>query len=466
MTDDPHAASVAPTRRVRRALASRFSLLDDKADDAVIDESLRGAVELKGSTPWILMLAIFIASIGLNVNSTAVIIGAMLVSPLMGPIMGIGYGFGIYDFALIRKSLLNLGIATAISLLTSTVYFLLTPLSGAQSELLARTSPTIWDVLIALFGGLAGAIGATRKEHSNVIPGVAIATALMPPLCTAGYGLANSNWSYFIGALYLFAINSVFIAVATAVLIEVFRLPRRQFVDRNAGRRMKALLLVITLATALPSVYLAIKLVGNEIFNNKARQFVRSQFQIDRVYVADSRTDPVKRRIDVTLIGEPIGATQLKLIESRLDEAGLSGASIAVHQAGDNHVDVASLKAGIVTDLLKESQREVSERNQTIDKLRQELASRATWTAQAGDIARELQAQYPSFDHIVVGSGLEPSSAASSPDVQVALLSATSSKPVGAEELRRIEAWFKVRTRSAAVRLLIDGPPKRAPRHS
>jgi uncharacterized hydrophobic protein (TIGR00271 family) len=465
MNEDSSAASVAPPHRIRRALASRFSLLDDKAEDAVIDDSLRAGVELKGATPWILMLAIFIASIGLNVNSTAVIIGAMLVSPLMGPIMGVGYGFGIYDFALIRKSLLNLGIATAISLLTSTIYFLLTPLSGAQSELLARTSPTIWDVLIALFGGLAGAIGATRKGHSNVIPGVAIATALMPPLCTAGYGLANSNWSYFLGALYLFAINSVFIAVATAVLIEVFKLPRREFVDRNAGRRMKALLLVITLGTALPSVYLAIKLVGNEIFNNKARQFVRSQFQLERVYVADSKTDPVKRRIEVTLIGEPVDDTRLKLIESRLDEAGLAGASIAVHQAGDNHVDVASLKAGIVTDLLKESQREVSERNQTIEKLRRELASRATWAAQSGDIARELQAQYPYFDHIVVGNGLEPASAASSPDQQVALLSATSSKTVGTQDQRRIEAWFKIRTKASAVRLLIDSPHDRSRRH-
>jgi len=153
--------------RFRHSLAARFSLQEDKAHDDLIDESLRNGVELRGATPWVLIFAIFIASVGLNVNSTAVIIGAMLVSPLMGPIMGIGYGIGIYDFPLIRKSLLNLGIATLISLLTSTLYFLLTPLSEAQSELLARTTPTIWDVLIALFGGLAGIVGATRKEKST-----------------------------------------------------------------------------------------------------------------------------------------------------------------------------------------------------------------------------------------------------------------------------------------------------------
>lgn len=188
-------SSSNPAARSWHGFLNRFSLLDDKADDTMIDESLRAGVELRGATPWILMFAIFVASIGLNVNSTAVIIGAMLISPLMGPIMGIGYGIGIYDFALIRKSVGNLLIATLISLLTSTVYFALSPLTEAHSELLARTSPTIWDVLIALFGGFAGIIGVTRKEKTNVIPGVAIATALMPPLCTAGYGLANGNWA-------------------------------------------------------------------------------------------------------------------------------------------------------------------------------------------------------------------------------------------------------------------------------
>ena len=169
-------------------LAERLSLTDDKADDDVIDSRIRGDVEMRGSNLWILMFAILVASIGLNVNSTAVIIGAMLISPLMGPIMGIGYGTGINDYELIRRSLKNLFIATLIALLTSTLYFLISPLSTAQSELLARTTPTLWDVLIGFFGGLAGIVGATRKEKSNVIPGVAIATALMPPLCTAGFG--------------------------------------------------------------------------------------------------------------------------------------------------------------------------------------------------------------------------------------------------------------------------------------
>jgi uncharacterized hydrophobic protein (TIGR00271 family) len=252
-----------PSPSLRAAIAHRFSLLEDKADDAEIDRSLRAGVELRGATPWILMFAIVIASVGLNTNSTAVIIGAMLVSPLMGPIVGLGYGIGIVDFALVRRSLANLAIAAGISLLTSTLYFMLTPLDEAQSELLARTTPSLWDVLIALAGGLAGIIGQTRREKSNVIPGVAIATALMPPLCTAGYGLANGNWSVFGGAFYLFSINCVFIAFAAVVVIEFLRLPHREFIDPRRGRRVKATLLCIVIATGLPSIYLAARLVDN-----------------------------------------------------------------------------------------------------------------------------------------------------------------------------------------------------------
>ena len=189
--------------RLSHALADRFSLFADKAEDVEIERRIRDGVELSGATPWVLIFAIFVASVGLNVNSTAVIIGAMLISPLMGPIMGAGLGVAIYDFELVKRAISNLGIATAISLIVSTLYFSISPLQDAQSELLARTTPTVWDVLIAIFGGLAGIVGATRQEKSNVIPGVAIATALMPPICTAGFGIVSGQWNFVGGALYL-----------------------------------------------------------------------------------------------------------------------------------------------------------------------------------------------------------------------------------------------------------------------
>ena len=205
--------------RIKTAFVSRFSRRTDQADDDQIDHNIRSGVELNGTYLWTLMCAILIASIGLNINSAVVVIGAMLISPLMGPIMGIGYGVGIYDFRLIHKALKNLAIATIISFITSAIYFYVTPLNEAQSELLSRTSPNIWDLLIAVFGGLAGIIGLTRKEKSNVIPGVAIATALMPPVCTAAYGFVHGNMSYFLGASYLFLLNCIYIALSSVLVV-------------------------------------------------------------------------------------------------------------------------------------------------------------------------------------------------------------------------------------------------------
>ena len=213
-------ASGSPFDSLRRFLRDRFDLGEDSAlQDEVVDNICRG-VDFRGTNLWVLIFATFVASLGLNVNSTAVIIGAMLISPLMGPIMGMGLSVGINDFDLLKRSVRNFGFMVLVSILTSTLYFVVSPLSGAQSELLARTVPTTYDVLIAFFGGLAGIVAQSRRDRtSTVIPGVAIATALMPPLCTAGYGLATLQLNYFLGAFYLFFINTVFIALATVFVV-------------------------------------------------------------------------------------------------------------------------------------------------------------------------------------------------------------------------------------------------------
>lgn len=444
---------------LRSAIAHRFSLLDDKADDAEIDRSLRAGVELRGATPWILMLAILIASVGLNTNSTAVIIGAMLVSPLMGPIVGLGYGIGILDFALVRRSLANLAIAAGISLLTSTIYFAVTPLAEAQSELLARTTPSLWDVLIALAGGLAGIIGQTRREKSNVIPGVAIATALMPPLCTAGYGLANANWAVFGGAFYLFSINCVFIAFASVIIIDFLRLPHRKFIDPVKERRVKRALLAIVLMTALPSIWLAARLVDTELFGSRARDFVRKEFTAARVHVIETRVTPGSRDIEVTLVGPRLPPNAIQAIEQRLAPAGLDGAHLVVHQAqGEDHkLDVGSLKADILAEIVRNSQQALQERDTTIAGLRSQLASQQEWLGQAGAIAREFAAQYPQCSNILVGrAGL----AEGDGSVAVPLLSADCRRMPGAEDAKRIKEWLKVRAGSAEVRLILT--PARA----
>lgn len=242
---------------IKLMLADFFDLDADRASMQEITERIEGGALLKGTNMAILVLAMFIASIGLNMNSTAVIIGAMLISPLMGGIMAIGYGMATYDTAYVRKSFLRLLFQISFCILTSTIYFYISPISTASSELLARTEPTIWDVLIALFGGLAGIIGITRKEKSNVIPGVAIATALMPPLCTAGYGIANQSLKFFSGALYLFCINGVFICLATFIVLKIIKIPAKQYVSLQVLRRQKFYLAIVGTITVIPSIYMA-----------------------------------------------------------------------------------------------------------------------------------------------------------------------------------------------------------------
>ena len=206
-----------------------FNLMPDKDDEQVIIEQINSGVSFRGATLWVLIFAIFMASLGLNVNSTAVIIGAMLISPLMGPIIGMGLAVGINDLDLLKRAAKSFGVATLISVLTAMVYFFLSPLGEARSELLARTSPTLYDVFIAFCGGAAGIIALCTRGKGNVIPGVSIATALMPPLCTAGYGLATGHFLYFLGAFYLFFINSVFIALATYCGVRLMHFRQREF---------------------------------------------------------------------------------------------------------------------------------------------------------------------------------------------------------------------------------------------
>jgi uncharacterized hydrophobic protein (TIGR00271 family) len=350
-----HGNKMAPFGAFRNWLGDSFSLRADQASLAEIDARLREGVEFRGTNVWLLVSAIFVASVGLNVNSTAVIIGAMLISPLMGPIMGIGYGIGRQDFALIKRSFRNLTLSVVISLATASLYFLLSPLKEAQSELLARTSPSVWDLIIALFGGLAGAVGATRKEKSNVIPGVAIATALMPPLCTAGYGIAVWQPQFVLGALYLFFINSVFIALSTLVVVRLLRLPLIEAGNAPAHIRLNRTVTAVVTLTALPSVWLTVQLVRNEMFVADAKRFVRQELAIPGVRATDTQWLPEERRIEVTLLGEPMVEAQLEAVRKRLTYYNLTGASLVVHQFGQKSLDIPALRTSMLGDLYRDS---------------------------------------------------------------------------------------------------------------
>ena len=392
----------------RRRVNSRFNLLPDQADASEIDETFRNGVEFRGTNLWVLIFAIFIASIGLNVNSTAVVIGAMLISPLMGPIMALGYGAGINDSALMRSSLFNLGLAALLSLVASTAYFLITPLSQAHSELLARTTPSIWDVLIALFGGLAGVIGATRRVKSNLVPGVAIATALMPPLCTAGYGLAVGNFQYFFGAFYLFAINCVFIAIATLMMVRLMHLPRIKLLEDHSRFKRRTVIGAVVVLTLVPSLFLAFNLVQKEWFDVSSTRYIQEVVRANSgVLVLSQSVGHHAKQIQVTLAGERLSDDAIKAMENRLPEYGLSGTTLVVEQSGQVMPDISTVKRDILQDFIKSNQSEIIEREARITALQKELGElRKAMSDQLPlqDIYREVAAQFPQALHISITS--------------------------------------------------------------
>ena len=433
-----------------------FSLADDKSEADAIDADIRSNVTLRGTNLWVLILAILIASVGLDVNSTAVVIGAMLISPLMGPIMGIGYGIGVYDFPLIRKSAMSLALATLIAFLASTIYFLLSPLSEAHSELLARTSPTIWDVLIAFFGGLAGIIAATRKIKTNVIPGVAIATALMPPLCTAGYGLANGLWNFFFGAFYLYIINSVFIAFAAVIIISAMKLPHRNYVDAKTESRVKVYLFGLILITVVPSLYLAYNLVKEEVFAQRAKTFVMEEFQFEETYYTNLDIDPKTKKIELSLIGKPISKETLETIQNKLIKNELAATSLVVHQAGEQKIDTLSLKTSIVADLYKESQVALDSRDQQIAKLNEKLNGYKTKEELMESVTPELHTLFPEINDVVIASGISSTSQYDVFHKKVTLLLVRSKKKLSTKDAERLTAWLATRLKTQDIKLIYE----------
>lgn len=440
------------------SIRERFSLKDDRGEHAQIDEDLRAGIVMRGTNLWVLMFAIFIASIGLNVNSTAVVIGAMLISPLMGPILGVGYGAGIFDFELIRNALKNLAIATLIALATSTFYFLISPLTTAQSELLARTRPTIWDVMIAFFGGLAGIVAGTRKQKTNVIPGVAIATALMPPLCTAGYGLATRSWMYFLGAFYLFTINCVFIAAAATFVTRAFHLQRKRYIDDAVQKRMGIVIWTAMVVTFLPSLYLAYVLVGQEIFKARATQFVTDQFQYEQTHVSNIAIDPRDKKIDITLVGNILPKSTLADIANRLPRAGLTGAKLKVFQADDKTVDVASLKSTLLGDLYRDTQTALERKDQELAALHAKLDTLKAEREKLAPIPAELNALFPQIDSVHVADGATWYAAGEKPSTEVPeiVLIVRAKRAISRDDQQKMDRWLATRLQRKDVRVVIE----------
>ncbi|ANH81173.1 TIGR00341 family protein [Niabella ginsenosidivorans] len=435
-------------RGIRLTIARLFNLHLEKANEADVVQSIKKGVEFRGPNLWTLIFAIFIASIGLNVNSTAVIIGAMLISPLMGPIMGIGLGIAVIDIDLVKKGSRNLLTATLISIATSALYFWITPLHDAQSELLARTTPSIWDVFIAFFGGLAGIVASTRKEKSNVIPGVAIATALMPPLCTAGFGLASGNFYYFLGAIYLYFINSVFICLSTYLIVRFLNFRKVQFENQTYGKKVSRYILLIVTAAVIPSIYLAYKIVDKSIFESNAQAFVNNQFRFKNTQVVNKtfryRSD--SSEIDLLLIGQTLPQLTIDTISQKLNQYRLNDAKLVVRQGLDakQQIDFSQIKASILEDVFKED----SARNSS-------LQETAAASRELPDLRAELKALYPGLMYYTGSRSIIYRTDTLATDT-ITLFVANFSKAPTRDDRLKMQQWLKERLQTDSVRLIVQ----------
>ena len=447
----PHHLSEA----LRSFLRSRFDLSADKASEEEVVDNIRKGVEFKGTNLWVLIFATFVASLGLNVNSTAVIIGAMLISPLMGPIMGMGLSVGINDFELLKRSLRNFGFMVLASIFTSTLYFFISPLSGAQSELLARTTPTTYDVLIAFFGGLAGIVAQSRKDRtSTVIPGVAIATALMPPLCTAGFGLATLQFKYFIGAFYLFFINTVFIAIATFIVVRFLHYSKKEFVDKNREMRVRRSILLIVLVTIIPSVVIGYRIVKRSLFENDVKRYVNTVFQFPKTKVIEHtgiyRPDNGESYVEIYLIGEPISDEMIENARLQMPQYNLRDVRLVGRQSGEtDNLNFSTLQTGY--------QELLSEKNIRIRELETKLSAFATDTLAVRDITVEMRTLVPDLHDVTLSKAVRYNTDKTPTDTLVlCVMHLNKGKKLAAGERERIEQWLRVRTKTDSLKLYTE----------
>lgn len=399
----------ASTLLVWKDIRSFADVKGDLESQMDIEQSIRSGVSFKGSQLLTLIFAIFIASLGLNTNSIPVIIGAMLISPLMGPIMGMGLGIGVQDFTLLKRSLKNITAAVLGSLATSAIYFLISPQYEGASQLLARTSPSIYDVFVAIFGGAAGILSVAAKNKGQVMPGVAIATSLMPPLCTAGYGLATWQMNFFLGALYLFFTNMIFIMVTTWVGVKLMGFKSVVFQDERRARRVQRIVTAVVVATVCVSVYLTVVMIRKNVFIEKASQFVENQFVFPNTQVLSHREyiEGNTRRIDVTLIGEALPRDSLQLaMVNKMDSVGLGGTLLTIKQgfsmANGKELDSKDRDSKDRGQFYAMMQNEIAQRQEEIDSLKSIVSLHKQFSDESVRVSPEVKVLFPAVKDIAL----------------------------------------------------------------
>ena len=371
--------------------------------------SITAEIEFKGSSIWILICSIVVASIGLNNNSTAVIIGAMLISPLMGPIRGIGMALATNDFKILIKSLINYGVMVGVSLLASYVFFLVTPLKAETSELLMRTKPYVFDILIAFFGGLAGIVAAATSNKNSgitIIPGVAIATALMPPLCTVGYGMAVGNWSYLLGAFYLFSLNSVFICLSTFLIIRLLNFPKVQFVNPSTEKKVKLYSIIVLLLIVIPSILKFSDIIKESIFNQNATDF------IEKIILVDDQLELVKKDIyyhdkdahmTLHIGGKYVDDDLQRQWKIQLSNYDLDNVDLKVVNLSSKELDEAAL----LNELLENNDKKFNSISEQRDLYRDKLQKIAQSSYSMDNLNQRVFLNFPSLSRFAYGTAYE-----------------------------------------------------------
>ena len=396
------------TQTLWQVVKGYFNAFPEKDCEDEVVAQISDGVDFHGATLWVLIFAIFIASLGLNVNSTAVIIGAMLISPLMGPIIGMGLAVGIADLKLFKRALTNYLIKTVISVVTATIYFTISPITEAQSELLARTSPTLYDVLIALFGGAAGILAISTKSKNNVIPGVAIATALMPPLCTAGYGFAMGNTSYFFGAFYLYFIKTVFIAFTTCIGVRLLHFHRKKFVDREKMKRVNYYIISIVIITMLPASYMTWNIIKQSVTENNVEKFVRDELNNNGTYIVSYEYDSKTKTLNVVAIGKPISVGAIAKAQKSMAHYKLGDYTLKVIQgaSSDSLLAIQRNKKGLAVTGEGNSSKWQEQAYQNVA-LQKQLAAYTRYPVLANDMKRELKVVCPAAKSLVLSQSSE-----------------------------------------------------------
>ena len=424
-------------------LLDYINLNKGEDDKYTVLENVRSNISFRGANLWILACAIVIASIGLNVNSAAVIIGAMLISPLMGPIIGAGFGLGVFDFDLLKRSLKNLLVATLVGLIVSAIYFYISPFKETQPELLSRTSPNIYDILIAFAGGIVGAIAITRVEKGNPIPGVAIATALMPPLCTAGYGLAVGSMRYFFGAIYLYSINCVFICISTFFIVTFLKYPKKKQLDERTEKRVKYIITSLITILILPSIYFAYQLFEQKNYQHQIDVFIESEFSSKGVAILYKKTkfNENPKKLELGFLSKKFSDSQIKAFNAKLKDYQIPNTKLTVIQ------DTTDLKTDILNEI-KFNKSVLSEKDVSILKLKKQIEADKYDNK---NLLNEIRILFPEVQNIAVSNHVFNENTDSTAVVPVLIYQ--SKTPLKEENIQKLTFWLEKRLAKIEIEL-------------